>query len=234
MKLQAILFDLDGTLLPMDTDRFVYGYLHMLFCRLEPYGYDEKTFMGGMWQGVAAMVKNDRSRCNEDVFWEIFETVVGKDIKDHLPIFEKFYVEEFDSAIKFTSPTPLARLAVDIAKEKAEKVVLATNPFYPPIATEKRARWAGLSTDEFDLVTHYENSGSCKPNPAYYLEIADKLELDPACCLMVGNHTEEDIVAAQSVGMKTFLLTDHAIVKGDMPETRKGSFEELIEFLKSL
>ena len=51
---------------------------------------------------------------------------------------------------------------------------------------------------------------------------------------MVGNHTEEDVVAAHSVGMQTFLLTDHAIVKGEMPETHKGSFEELIEYLKSL
>ena len=73
MKLQAILFDLDGTLLPMDTDRFTLGYLHMLFKRLEPYGYNEKTFISAMWQGVAAMVKNDTSRLNEAVFWEAFE-----------------------------------------------------------------------------------------------------------------------------------------------------------------
>lgn len=234
MKLQAILFDLDGTLLPMDTEKFVYGYLHMLYLRLEPYGYDEKTFMSGMWQGVAAMVKNDRSRINEDIFWETFRQVVGEDIMTHIPIFEKFYEEEFDSAIKFTYPSPLARLAVDIAKEKAEKVVLATNPFFPPIATEKRTRWAGLSPDEFDLVTHYGNSGSCKPNPTYYLEIADKLRVDPTRCLMVGNHTEEDISAAQSAGMQTFLLTDYVIEKGEMPETEKGSFERLTEYLKSL
>ena len=37
---QAILFDLDGTLLPMDNDRFTKGYFHLLAQTAAPYGYE--------------------------------------------------------------------------------------------------------------------------------------------------------------------------------------------------
>ena len=37
------------------------------------------------------------------------------------------------------------------------KVVLATNPIFPAIATESRMRWAGLAPEDFDYYTTYEN-----------------------------------------------------------------------------
>ena len=112
--------------------------------------------------------------------------------------------------------------------------MLATNPFFPPVAVEARVNWAGLSPSDFDLITHYSNSTYCKPNPAYYLEITTKLGLDPHKCLMVGNNTKEDVEASFAVGFDTYLLTDCLICEGDMPNTKQGSFEELIEFFEEL
>jgi ribonucleotide monophosphatase NagD (HAD superfamily) len=51
---------------------------------------------------------------------------------------------------------------------------------------------------------------------------------------MIGNNAEEDIAAAQAAGLSTFLLTDCLIAEGELPETPKGSFPELIEFLTAL
>ena len=62
------------------------------------------------------------------------------------------------------------------------------------MATYSRMRWAGLSADDFQLVTTYENSSFCKPNPDYYREILGKLNLKPEECLMVGDSLTSDIL----------------------------------------
>lgn len=55
--IKAILFDLDGTLLPMDQDEFTKGYFRLLAAKLAPYGYEPKTLIDTIWAGTAAMVK---------------------------------------------------------------------------------------------------------------------------------------------------------------------------------
>ena len=40
MTLKMVLFDLDGTLLPMVMDEFTGGYFKMLAEKLNPYGYE--------------------------------------------------------------------------------------------------------------------------------------------------------------------------------------------------
>ena len=234
MKYEAILFDLDGTLLPMDNDEFVKTYLGHLAKTVAPYGYTKETLIPAMWKGVASMVKNDGSRKNYDAFWDTFANLIGNHVYEHISIFDQFYQNEFHQTAVITTPTPLAQKAVDLAHEKADKVILATSPMFPSVAVLSRLQWANVSPESFDLITTYENSNTCKPNPAYYLEIAHKMGLDPKNCLMIGNNAEEDILSAKSVGMDTFLLTDHLICEGEMPETAKGNFEDLITFLQTL
>ncbi len=40
MKQKTVLFDLDGTLLPIDQDAFTKGYFTLLVQKLAPHGYD--------------------------------------------------------------------------------------------------------------------------------------------------------------------------------------------------
>ena len=77
MSLKAILFDLDGTLLPMDQDAFTGGYFKLLAKKLAPYGYEPKALIDGIWSGTAAMVQNDGSESNESAFWKRFAAVAG-------------------------------------------------------------------------------------------------------------------------------------------------------------
>ena len=228
MNYQAVLFDLDGTLLPMDFDEFTRGYFSLLANAVAPLGYEKRTMIASMWQGVAAMTQNCGPRTNSEVFWEVFSSLEGKQAYDHIPLFDAFYETEFHGAKSLTQPTPNARAAVDAARACSERVVLATNPIFPEVAVRSRLAWAGLSVDDFDLVTHYDNSTSSKPNPRYYEEIAEKLGLAPSRCLMVGNNADEDIVPAKAAGFDTFLLTDCLMSKSEtLPETKMGSWEEL-------
>ena len=74
---KAILFDLDGTLLPMDQDVFVKDYLGRMARFLAPHGYDPQLLVKALWAGTGAMVQNDGSTRNEDTFWRVFNGLVG-------------------------------------------------------------------------------------------------------------------------------------------------------------
>ena len=236
MKITTILFDLDGTLLPMDQEQFVKYYLDLLAKKLAPYGYNPDLLVNGIWAGTGAMVKNDGSCTNEDAFWNCFEGIMEKEARKDEPLFRQFYEHEFIGAQTACGFNPIAAETVNAIKAKGFRVALATNPIFPAIATEQRIRWAGLDVQDFEIYTTYENSSYCKPNLKYYQEILDKLGVTPEECLMVGNDVAEDMMAAASVGIRGFLLTDYLIntPNADINAYPHGGFEELNAYLEKL
>ena len=175
--LQAILFDLDGTLLPMDNDYFTKVYFQHLAATAAQWGYtDAKLLVKAVWAGVESMVKNDGSRTNYDAFWQTFGAVMGPDSLKDIPKFSTFYENDFHKARSATSPAPLAGKAIELAHQKADKVILATNPIFPANGDATRLSWIGLKMEDFDLVTDYQNSCHCKPNPAYYQDILTQFD----------------------------------------------------------
>ena len=233
MKLTTVLFDLDGTLLPMDNDEFTRGYFKLLAAKLAPHGYEPKQLVDAIWAGTAAMVKNDGTQSNEYAFWKRFSALYGEKALADKPLFDAFYSNEFQKAQELCGYNPKTAEAVRLAKEIGFRVVLATNPIFPAVATESRIRWAGLTPADFELYTTYENIGFCKPNPSYYLEITGRLNVAPEECLMVGNDVTEDM-AAKSAGMEAFLLTDCLINREgkDIAQYRHGDFDRLLGFLR--
>ena len=236
MKITTILFDLDGTLLPMDNDEFTKGYFKLLVKKLAPYGYEPQKLIDGIWSGTAAMVKNDGTKTNEQAFWEKFSEVFGEKALADKPLFDEFYEKEFQNAKEICGYNPKAAIAVHTIKEMGFRIALATNPIFPSIATESRISWAGFDPNDFELYTTYENIGYCKPNPEYYKELARRLGVSPEQCLMVGNDVTEDMETAQNAGMSVFLLTDCLINKErkDISVYPRGSFEQLIDFANKL
>lgn len=231
----TVFFDLDGTLLPMDQEVFLNAYMGGLAAKLAPHGYEPNHLIRSIWKGTAAMVMNDGRLRNEDVFWNAFSAIYGRDTKADEPIFRNFYENEFQNVAEACGFAPLAAQVVRELKEKGKTLVLATNPLFPDIATLSRTKWAGLDPKDFVHITTYENSRYCKPNPHYYLDILKKLELNAEECLMVGNDVKEDMVCA-TLGMKVFLLTDCIINKEnqDISQYPQGGFPELLNFIRSL
>ena len=235
MSIKAVLFDLDGTLLPMDPDVFIKAYFGGISARLAPRGYEPKRFIDAIWKGTAAMVKNDGYMTNEEVFWATFTGIFGENARDDIPYFDAFYREDFDKASDSCGFAPESAEIIKTLKERGIRVALATNPIFPSIATEKRMAWAGLKPSDFELYTTYENSRYCKPNPKYYIDILNELGLPAEECLMVGNDVTEDMVA-KTLGMKVFLLTDFIINKEnkDISEYPHGGYAELKAFLEEI
>lgn len=235
MKYKAILFDMDGTLVPMDTHTFSKGYFKFLFKKLQKYGLDPAEFGKNMWEGVAAMVKNDGSATNEDRFWEVFckRTGVAKDVVNADCL--DFYGNEFHQAKMFTEENPLAADAVRFARDKAELVILATNPMFPMVGQYTRMGWVGLKKEDFDLITSYEEDRFCKPNPKYFTSVCERMNLRPEDCLMIGNDEEEDMYAGSLAGLNCWLVTDWMIPSENHPwNGSKGTFQETVEMLKNL
>lgn len=235
MSIRYILFDLDGTLLPMDQDIFIKSYFSRLAAKLAPHGYDPNTLIKGIWGGTEAMIKNDGSVTNDRAFWNYFCKLFGQQAMEDEPIFADFYENEFQQVQQSCGFNPDAAKVVAQLKEKGLTLVLATNPIFPAMATESRMAWAGLSPQDFVLYTTYENSRHCKPNPEYYRDILRQLGAHGEECLMVGNDVTEDMVANQ-LGMQVFLLTDCLINKNneDIAKYPHGSFHDLVCFVDAL
>lgn len=235
MAITTVLFDLDGTLLPMDQEIFVKTYFGLLAKKLAPRGYEPEALINAVWAGTRAMVKNTGERRNEDVFWEDFKGRFGEEAMQDLPLFDQFYRTEFAKVQAVCGHNPMAAEAVAQIKRMGFRVALATNPIFPATATEQRIRWAGLQPEDFELYTTYENAHHCKPNPDYYRDIVRALNVQPEECLMVGNDVAEDMVA-ETIGMRVFLLTDCVINKNDADISAwpHGDFAELLRFVETL
>lgn len=232
MTIKTVMFDLDGTLLPMDQDEFVKAYFGALANKMSGYGYEPEKLIASVWQGTKAMVQNDGSCTNEEAFWQVFTACYGETSREDIPKFDAFYRSEFQNVRQICAFAPESAEIIRFLKEKGIRIVLATNPIFPAVATQSRIRWAGLEPEDFLYITTYENSRFCKPNLAYYKQICDELSLNPSQCLMVGNDVEEDMVT-QQLGMETFLLTPCLLNRknADISQYRRGDFSDLLTYL---
>lgn len=233
---KAILFDMDGTLLPMDMEAFTKGYFAKLYKRMAQFNISIEDFTAAIWKGTYAMMKNDGSRVNREVFWDTFVKLTGLDESKVDPLCLDFYENEFNEAVAFTSPNPaLARETVKLAHDKAEYVILSTNPIFPRVGQKTRLSWLGMDFDDFDLVTAYEDEKYCKPNPQYFLSILERYNLKPEECLVIGNDEKEDCNCAKLASIDCYLVTDTMISSADYPwNGPKGTFMDLIDVLRNL
>lgn len=235
--IKHILFDLDGTLLPMVQDEFATCYLPMLGKAFAEAGLveDPKLLIKAVWASFEKMVMNDGSKANEEVFYENFVKLIPGDVEILKKTANEFYANDFNKAQVSTKLNPLSDKVIKAAKAHGIKVYLATNPVFPRPATMNRVKWAGLDAEDFEIITTYEDCYYCKPNVKYFGEIIKQFNLNPEECLMVGNDVVEDLVI-RKLGVKTFLVTDTMENKKNLPyETDyEGSMADLLDFVEKI
>ncbi|QNO15636.1 HAD family hydrolase [Alkalicella caledoniensis] len=213
MMFKAVLFDLDGTLLHLDTESFLGKYIKALSLKVKDHIPMEK-FPKYLLESTHVMVTdNDGAKTNEEVFMEHFFKITQGDEKKLRPVFDSFYVEQFPALGDEYTGHPKAKEVIEHCKQKGLKIVLATNPVFPKAAILERLRWAGLSSEDFDVISCYEDMHFCKPNKNYFQELLDIIDVAPEHALMVGNDCQEDMVAGE-LGIKTFLVKDFIIDRG--------------------
>lgn len=232
--MRNILFDLDGTLLPMDVEEFTQKYFGYIVQTMNNNNRDGKAILKAIGIGVEAIIKNDGSLKNDVLFWDTFEKVSGISRNEIESEFTLFYENVFDK-INSGIQSPNMIQAVSILKEKGYKLYLTTNPLFPRIATEKRVKWAGLNIEDFELITTFENSSFCKPNINYYKEVLESQNLDISECMMVGNDVKEDGIV-ETLGIDVYLVNDYLLNKYNLDINTKwlGSSEDFLSFVNDL
>ncbi len=234
--IKNIFFDLDGTMLPMDMKSFLALYFKSITQAVCPYyKIHPLTLKKCILTGMDAMYANDGTMTNKMKFWSAAATIAGIDILHHTELFESYYDNEFIYTKGATSLSPYAGKIVEELKAKGYTLVMASNPFFPKHATERRMKWAGLDKDDFKLVTTYETSKFCKPNPKYFEETCKNSGCLAEETLMVGNDVDEDMIA-ETVGMETYLVTDNLINRDnkDCSKYTQGSLKDFYEYCCNL
>ncbi len=230
---QALLIDLDGTILDIDQDRFVPAYILALAQRFTAYLKPEE-FARCLLASTRVMIENnDASSTNEAVFYDDFCRRLGQPYAAIAPIVKQFYEQDFPKLRRWGKPYPGSGRVVETARARGLAVVLATQPVFPLTAIEQRLSWGGLSPADFDLITAAGNMHFCKPRAEYYLEISAKINTPPGRCLMAGNDVQEDLCAA-AVGMKTFLVEGFVLDRGGPAPAinHRGSLQDLAALIE--
>lgn len=234
-EIKAIFFDLDGTLLPLDQSYFVKQYFKRLATYGATLGIDPQRLIDGTLAGTEAMIRNDGSKTNREVFWDTYFAFAGERRDDLEGLLDKFYLDGFKNLREYTTANDMAVKMVEAAHANGRRVVLATNPVFPMQAQLERLSWLGLSAEDFDHITSYDNSRYCKPNPEYYREICRIIDVEPENCLMIGNDESDDMKGASLAGMECFLVTDHRIMADNFMWTgERGSFEQALRMIERM
>ncbi|MEN6462120.1 MAG: HAD family hydrolase [Syntrophomonas sp.] len=235
--LKAILFDLDATLLNIDMNFFLKKYFEKMVIMAAEWGFNQpEKLVQRVYKSTGVMIDDiNPATSNEEAFMQDFlaDGMFGSE-ESVKAFFDHFYQAGFPQLARYCKPIPGMPEMMKKLYTKGVKVVIATNAVFPLKALSDRINWAGIGHFNYDLVTSYEIMHFCKPHPEYYLEIADKIKVNPEDCLMVGNDMSEDLPAGK-VGMKTFIVED-MLITGDVdykPDWQ-GKKTDLFKFLEQL
>ena len=233
-SVEAILFDLDGTLLGVDMHTFISNYLAGLAARLEDLAHSHQV-AGKMRDAVVDMLTRvDGQLTLEQRMLNYLEENLAIPPHRYQEALADFCRENLPGLASCIQEHPLARPLLKACQNLDWRMVLATNPIFPRAVIDARIKWAGLEPDFFHFVTDYETSRHCKPHLEYFQEILARLDISAKACIMVGNDSWHDM-AARRAGMRTCLLTTWRI---DHRQTRfspdwEGSHEEFLAMLQS-
>ena len=213
--LKAVFFDLDGTLLYMDEPKFLEIYFKAMGRWITENGLDAERLIEGTKVGTRAMFKNDGKATNEEVFFKSFEGYLGEVTERDIEVLDSYYDSAFEETFAACKPNPYSKDIVKACHEMGLKVILSTNPLFPRVATLKRMALSELYESDFDLVTAYENSSFCKPNPRYFHEIMEKFNLKADEVIVFGNNTYDDGECALMAGLQCYIIESENLIESE-------------------
>jgi FMN phosphatase YigB (HAD superfamily) len=228
----TLLFDLDDTLLDTNLDSFVPAYFQTLTQFFEPRVLPT-VMLRSLIHGMNLMNESeDPARTLQDVFETDFYARLGIPKAELIEALEKFYDDIFPTLGSLTRQKPEALSLIRWAQECGFRIGIATDPLFPRKATHHRLRWAGLEPAQFEIVSTFEDFHFSKTHPAYFAEALGQMGWSDGPILMVGNDLNRDIIPAQRLGLKTYLVDDEPASQSG-PETGRGKLADLRPWLES-
>lgn len=207
-KIEAVLFDLDGTLLDIDFPELMREYLGGLAPVVaDLLDVNPRDAVDLVIQGTEMMQSPHPGQTNKEAFDSYLLCRTGVDINEPtaVEVLASFYRDVFPTFRAGHGPFADTCRVVETCLALDLPIGIATQPVFPEMATRARMRWAGLESFDLPVVSTYETFFWTKPYPEYFLSMAARMDVDPARCLMVGDDPVLDMAAAD-VGMTTFYV----------------------------
>lgn len=211
MTLSAVLFDWGGTLSvyePVD----LLAMWHAAASVLDP------TDPGPLAQRLLDAEQDwwhERVRDGDGTGSGTTEQIVRSvEERTHLPVHEALaaYHGAWEQTV---SHDPSAALVLQGLRDRGIRTGLLSNTHWP---RELHDRWlaeAGL-LDLLDERVYTSDLAHMKPHREAFLALTGALCVDPAACAFVGDRPRDDVSGAQSLGMRTVLLTGRPVEPFDV------------------
>ncbi len=234
---EVVLFDLDGTLLDVDMGvffEFYFGSMGKLAAEKDFGDPDQlvKLVSRCTWDTI---LDRRGENTNLETFMNGFLAQWPCSVEQATDFFNEFYTTKYPLLQQHCRVFPGVKEMMEELRRYNQRIVIATQPIFPIEPIQYRLNWAGVGDFPYELVTSCEHMHYCKPSTEYYAEIADRIGVSPANCLMVGNDTEGDL-SAGALGMKTFLLEERLIDRGKSPYRSdwRGRLPDLYSFMSEV
>ena len=227
----TLLLDLDDTLLHTNLETFIPVYFQAISHYLQP-RLGREPIIHALVAGMNAMNSNeDPRRTLRDVFEAEFCAQLGLRKEALGEPFSEFFRQVLPTLAGHTQQNPEAIGFIEWAAASGYRIAIATDPLLYHAATEQRIRWAGFDPGQFALFSSADHFHFTKSHPAYYAEMLGRLGWQDGLVLMVGNDVQRDILPAQQLGLRTFLIDAGSI--SDPEQADRGTFDDLRALIES-
>ncbi|EGW36164.1 HAD family hydrolase [Desulfosporosinus sp. OT] len=202
--IQAILFDIEGTLAKVDGADFMRNYLGILAPRFAHLISPDK-FSKQLLKSLETMKNEPKpGQTNMQTFYDDFSKATGHSFQTLRPIFEEFYESDFPTLRCLIQTIPLGVKVVEYAIQQGFLTAVGSSPLLPLTAMQKQLRWAGLTPEHFKVIPALDNFHYCKPHLGFFREVAESLGVKTDSCLLVSEHIED--IICRELGMKLFFV----------------------------
>lgn len=224
--IQAILFDIEGTLTNVDAADFMRNYLGILAPRFAHLLSSDKFSKQLLKSLEIAKNEPKPGQTNMQTFYDDFSRATGQSFQTLRPIFAEFYESDFPTLRCLTQPIPQGVKVVEYAIQQGFLIAVASNPLMPLTAMCEQVRWAGLTPEHFKVIPALDNFHYCKPHLGFFREVAESLGVKPDSCLLVSEHTADMI--CRELGMKLFYV---GTLGSEMQTDYAGQLDDLFRLI---
>ena len=190
---EAILFDLDGTLIDSVPD--LATAVNLMLQKLDRETFSEDTIRYWVGNGAQVLVKralSGKTQIDETLDPELFE----KALKTFLSLYAKNLCKE-------TTTYPNVTSTLHTLNASGYRLVIVTNKPYDFVAPILK----GLEIESlFEFWLGGDSLDKKKPDPLPLLHACEKLDLNVEQCVMVGD-SRNDLLAAKAAGMQSIGVT---------------------------
>lgn len=228
--IRVVLFDLDATLIRVQTETFVRTYVQRLSERLaHTLQLPPERCAQALRQAAQAVVDDLDPTCvNRTVFERSFAESLAMPLEPLRDAFARAQAAIYPSLAPLIAPEPAALPLLQrlLARETAFAVV--TNPVFSLETIRQRMVWGNLPLDlPYALITSLDELHFAKPRPHFYEEVLARIGFEPDQAIMVGDDFQNDIAPAQAIGMHAYWINGDRTLGDFAAEVEQGLLERL-------